>query len=170
VHVTPATRLNPIELAERGARRSAYAESYISGVPLHVAERELAVVGDRMGWAPEQLKIRGVPSEMGPGNVLMVTLEYEHVTEVFTGFGERGRSAESVANETVREVREYLAQDAPVGSYLADQLLIPMALGGVQSFVTAAPSGHFISNCEVITAFTGRKIRAERAGAAYRVC
>jgi RNA 3'-terminal phosphate cyclase (ATP) len=168
-HVTPAARLSPIELTERGARSNAYAESYISGIPVHVAQRELAVVGDRMGWTPEQLKIRGVPGDMGPGNVLMVTLEYEHVTEVFTGFGERGRSAENVANETVREVREYVAQDAPVGSYLADQLLLPMALGGVKSFVTTAPTEHFLSNCEVIAAFTGRKIRAEPAGTTYRV-
>jgi RNA 3'-terminal phosphate cyclase (ATP) len=51
-----------------------------------------------------------------------VTLEYEHVTEVFTGFGERGRSAESVAEETGRDARNYLAHSAPVGPYLADQL------------------------------------------------
>jgi RNA 3'-terminal phosphate cyclase len=63
---------------ERGARRNAYAESFISGIPKHVADRELAVVAHRLNWAPEQLLIRGVPGEMGPGNALALTLEYEH--------------------------------------------------------------------------------------------
>jgi RNA 3'-terminal phosphate cyclase (ATP) len=129
VQVTPATHLMPIALLERGERRRAYAEAYISGIPLHVAERELAVIGKRLNWLPEQLHVRGIPSDMGPGNVLTVTIEYEHVTEVFTGFGERGRSAESVAEETARDAREYMAHDAPVGRYLADQLLLPMAFG-----------------------------------------
>jgi RNA 3'-terminal phosphate cyclase (ATP) len=95
---------------------------------------------------------------------LSVTLEYEHVTEVFTGFGERGRSAESVAEETAKETRAYLTHSAPVGSHLADQLLLPMALGGVRSFVTCEPTMHFTSNCDVIAAFTAKRIVARPDG------
>jgi RNA 3'-terminal phosphate cyclase (ATP) len=169
VHVSPVDRLHPIHLSERGARLRRYAEAYICGVPMHVAERELAVVGNRLNWAPEELKIRGIPSDMGPGNALVVTLEYEHITEVFTGFGERARSAESVAEETVREARDYLAHEAPVGPHLADQLLLPMALGGLTGFVTCAPTLHFTSNADVIYAFTGRRIVAEPEGKAYAI-
>jgi RNA 3'-terminal phosphate cyclase (ATP) len=106
---------------------------------------------------------------MGPGNVLVLTLEYEHVTEVFTGFGERGRSAESVAEGAVREAREYLAREAPVVTHLADQLLLPMALGGLTRFITCEPTMHFKSNADVIHAFTGRRVTTEREGAAYAV-
>ena len=167
--IQPAARLAPIELSARGARSRGFAEAYISAVPTHVAERELAVVGERLNWRPEQLIIRGVRSDMGPGNVLVVTLEHEHVTEVFIGFGERGRSAESVAQDVVRAVQAYLAHDAPVGPHLADQLLLPMALGGLTSFVTTAPTPHFESNAEVIRAFTGKQICVEPRGAAYVV-
>ena len=169
IQVTPVPRLTSIALLERGERRRAYAEAYISGLPLHVAERELAVIGRRLNWPPEQLKVRGLPSDMGPGNVLTVTLEYEHVTEVFTGFGERGRTAESVAEETARDARDYIAHDAPVGRYLADQLLLPMALGGLTAFATTAPTPHFQSNTDVIAAFTKRRIVAERDGSRYIV-
>jgi RNA 3'-terminal phosphate cyclase (ATP) len=86
---------------------------------------------------------------------------------VFTGFGERGRSAESVGEATVREARAYLAHEAPVGPHLADQLLLPMVLGGLTSFVTCAPTSHFTSNADVIHAFTGRRIVVE---ADSRVC
>ncbi len=50
------------------------------------------------------------------------------ITEVFTGFGEKGVSAEKVAKRVVKSVQEYLAFNVPVGRYLADQLLVPMAL------------------------------------------
>jgi RNA 3'-terminal phosphate cyclase (ATP) len=160
--IQPAGRFTPVELVERGARRGGYAEAYISAIPLHVAERELAVVGRRLNWQPDQLRIRGLPGEVGPGNVLSITLEYEHVTEVFTGFGERGRTAESVAEHTAREASDYLAHGAPVGPHLADQLLLPMAFGGLRSFATCAPTLHFQSNCDVIAAFTGKRIGVRR--------
>ena len=84
--------------------------------------------------------------------------------EVFTGFGEKWRTAESVAEGTVHQVRDYLVHSAPVGEHLADQLLMPMALGGVSEFVTSAPTSHFTSNAEVIAMFTGRRISAEERG------
>jgi RNA 3'-terminal phosphate cyclase (ATP) len=167
--VVPVACLRPIAILERGKRRNAYAESFISGIARHVADRELAVVASRLKWTPEQLKIRGIPGEMGPGNTLALTLEYEHITEVFTSFGEPGRSAESVAEEAAREARDYLAHSLPVGPHLADQLLLPMALGGMTSFLTCAPTPHFQSNCEVIAAFTGKRPQAERDGEGYRV-
>jgi hypothetical protein len=39
-----------------------------------------------------------------------------------------------------------------------------MALGGLTSFVTCEPTPHFQSNCEVIAAFTGTRVRAEARG------
>ena len=98
---------------------------------------------------------------MGPGNVVTITLEHEHIVEVFTGFGEKSRTAESVAEGTLHQVRDYLAHSAPVGEHLADQLLMPMALGGVSAFVTCAPTTHFTSNAEVIAMFTDRRISAQ---------
>ena len=106
---------------------------------------------------------------MGPGNAVTITLEHEHIIEVFTGFGEKSRTAESVADGTVYQVRDYLAHSAPVGEHLADQLLMPMALGGVSAFVTCAPTAHFSSNAEVIAMFTGRRISVQDMGGRHRV-
>ena len=67
---------------------------------MNVAERELAVIGAKLNLGAEQLKVRGLPGDMGPGNVVTITLEHEHIVEVFTGFGEKSRTAESVAQGT----------------------------------------------------------------------
>ncbi len=77
---------------------------------------------------------------------------------MFTGFGEKGVSAEKVANRTVRSVQEYLAVNVPVGRYLADQLLIPMALAGGGKFQTLSPTKHTITNAEIIKKFINVEI------------
>ena len=64
----------------------------------------------------------------GPGNVVMIELESEHVAEVFTGFGRRGVRAEDVATQAVCEAQQYLAAGVPVGPHLADQLLLPLGI------------------------------------------
>jgi len=145
--------LMPLHLEGRGERLNAYAESFFAGLPAHIAERELAVVKRRLAWSDEQLFMSGVNHDQGPGNALLITLEYEHVTEVFTGFGERGVSAETVANRTVQEARQYVASDATVSHYLADQLLLPMALAGGVSFIATEWSQHAATNAEVIQHF-----------------
>ena len=58
------------------------------------------------------------------------------MTEVFTGFGEKGVSAEQVAKGAVERARIYLASPVAVGRHLADQLLLPLALAGGGEFTT----------------------------------
>ena len=86
--VTPSARLAAITLNERGARKGGYAEAYISGIPMHVASRELEIVGKMLNWPGEHLHIRGLSGEFGPGNALTLTVEHEHITELARNAGE----------------------------------------------------------------------------------
>ncbi len=153
VSIEPVADLKRLDLLERGTILKQSARAMVSRLPAQIAERELKVVRDRLGWDKECCVVEAVDSSPGPGNVLCVELESEQCTEVFTGFGELGVSAEKVARDTVRQVEEYLAANVPVGHYLADQLLLPMALAGGGSFRTLAPSRHMTTNAEVIRLF-----------------
>ena len=93
--VTPVTRLSKLTVTDRGARRGGFAEAYVAAIPLHVASRELEIVGKMLNWPAEQLHVRGLSNDLGPGNALTITIEHEAVTEVFTGFGGKGVSAEN---------------------------------------------------------------------------
>jgi RNA 3'-terminal phosphate cyclase (ATP) len=157
-HVTPSARLSPVSLMERGVRKGGHAEAHIAGIPMHVASRELEIVGKMLNWPAENLHIRGLSGEFGPGNALTITVEHEAITEVFTGFGEKGVSAESVAKRAVDATRNYLASEAPVGPHLADQLLLPMALAGSGEFATMPVTQHFESHVSIIGAFLDRRI------------
>jgi RNA 3'-terminal phosphate cyclase (ATP) len=101
---------------------------------------------------------------VGPGNCVSVQLAFEHVTEVATGFGERGVSAEAVAERVARDARRYLAADAPVGEHLADQLMIPLALLAGGRYRTLAPSRHARTNADVVNLFLPGAVRFEERG------
>jgi RNA 3'-terminal phosphate cyclase (ATP) len=168
-HITPVRRLGRLELLERGEPIRCWAEALVAGLPIHVAQRELEVIGRRLGWPAEQLKLRGLPSDVGPGNAVTITLEHRHVTEVFTGFGEKGVRAEDVGEHVAREAATYLAATAPVGEHLADQLLLPLALGEGGQFRATAATPHLQSNALVVHTFTGRRVRMEPDAGAVRV-
>jgi RNA 3'-terminal phosphate cyclase (ATP) len=106
-----------------------------------------------MGWAPECLEAVSIENAQGPGNVLTLELESEALTEVFTGFGERGVTAEKVAARAAGQALDYLSHEVPVGRYLADQLLLPMAIAGGGRFRTLPPSRHTLTNIDIIQSF-----------------
>src|SRR5262249_31626979 len=147
---------------ERGKRQQSFAEAYIANLPVHIAERELQTIGELMSWRKEQLFVRGLSRQSGPGNVVTLTLEHEHVTEVFTGFGERGVPAEAVAKTVCKEALDYIASHAAVGLHLADQLLLPLALAGSGRFTMPTPTQHFTSNAAVIERFLAVRIGVEQ--------
>jgi RNA 3'-terminal phosphate cyclase (ATP) len=146
------SQLQPLHLLERGELRQASTEALIAALPVSIAERELETVRRTMGWNPSQLQLHGLNKGQGPGNALVATIEHEHVTEVFTAFGEKGVSAEKVAGKLCRQIEAYLQGGAPVGPHLADQLLLPLVIAG-GAFITAKPTQHTLTNMETINAF-----------------
>ena len=153
VEIGPTGESRPLILEERGASISRKAEAILANLPGTIAERELAVLAPALGFAPHELFIRSEPSANGPGNCLLVTFEYETICEVVTAFGRVGASSEKVAAEATSEARAYLACGAPVGSHLADQLILPMVLASGGRFVTAMASSHLLTNIRVVGLF-----------------
>jgi RNA 3'-terminal phosphate cyclase (ATP) len=168
VTVRPAT-LSPLELVTRGALVSRHAKAVVSSVPLQVAQRELAVARETVGYTEAEVTVEEVRAS-GPGNALVLTHAYAHVTEVFVGLGARGLTAEKVARRTCGEVKRALRTDAPVGMHLADQLLIPLALAGGGTFRTVEPTLHTRTQLELIPRFLGVRLACEpEGGGTFRV-
>lgn len=164
VEIKPAARLQPLDLLERGRILRQYASAVVANLPAQIAQRELQVIGEQLGLDAGQLELRVARTAKGPGNVVTVIVQSQHVTEVFTGFGERGVRAETVAARVVKDVQRYLSARVPVGEHLADQLLLPFALAGGGSYLTLAPSSHAATNIAVIGAFLDTRIACEKIG------
>jgi RNA 3'-terminal phosphate cyclase (ATP) len=157
VTIKPARRLSPIQLLERGEIQYCCATAIIAGLSRHIAERELSVVREKLAWPEEALRITELPR--GPGNVLMLEIQSEQITEIFTGFGERGVRAETVAQSAAEAAQIYLDAGVPVGKFLADQLVLPFALAGGGSFKALPLSRHAETNIEVVKKFIDVDVR-----------
>ena len=161
------SRLAPIELDVRGEFHTMRAEAIVAAVPGNVARRELEVVARAFNGVDTQ--IRELPQREGPGNALLIEVAHEQVTEMFTGFGARGVSAETVANRVVQSMRGYLASGAAVGEHLADQLALPLALAGSGRFTTCTQSSHLATNLAVIERFLPVRSRVDAVADGWSV-
>lgn len=155
------TPLQALHLLERGAPTTCRALALVNNLPANIGQRELAVLIKSLKLKRHEARVED-PRAPGPGNVLMLFLGFEQVTEVITAFGERGRSSEQVAEQVLLQANEYLNSDAPVGEHLADQLLLPLALAGSGSYRTVTPSLHTRTNIDVIRQFLDIPIRLEQ--------
>jgi len=170
VEIGAAPEMHALVLTERGACVSRRGEAIVANLPYAIASREAETLRSLLDWPTACVDAITERRARGPGNVVVATIAYEHVTEVFVAFGRLGASAESVATECADEVKAYLAGAHPVGPRLADQLLLPMAVGAGGVFVTQHPTRHMLTNVLVINAFLGETIRMrEAADGALRV-
>jgi RNA 3'-terminal phosphate cyclase (ATP) len=164
VDIEPCGTFEPLTLIERGATH-VHAKALLASLPESIGRRELDVVRQRLGLDRSLCRVEPIDSSVGPGNVLLIVIEGESSTEVVTGFGVKGVSAGHVASSACEEAERYLRTDVPVGMHLADQLLIPMALGRGGSFRTLTPSTHTLTNAEVIRQFLGASIEITKESA-----
>lgn len=170
--VTIAQASAPVafDLRERGELKSKQLRALVAGLPYNIAQRELSSAATLLGWGPETFRPVTLKQNEGPGNMLFAQLDFEHVTEIVSRAGERGFSAEKVADEVAAQVKTYLATDAPVGPFLADQLIVPMALGAGGVFRTGELDAHTHTQIDLVRRFLPAKIAiVNEPGGVHRI-
>lgn len=155
--ITPQRRLGSLTLLDRGTTRNVVCRALVAGLPKNIAERECIAVRDALGLPRHQVHADVFERSPGPGNVVLVEVDCAHVSEVFTGFGERGVLAEDVAKAVAVEAGAYLRSRAATSEYLTDQLLLPMALGQGGAFRAQLLSQHTRTQLEVLDDWLGTR-------------
>ncbi|GAB6040828.1 RNA 3'-terminal phosphate cyclase [Endothiovibrio diazotrophicus] len=163
--VEPAERLLPLHLTRSGALLGVRGLSAVADLPREIAERQARRADHLLhGITPESaVEVAELPAG-SPGTLLILLAEFEYSRACFFALGERGKRAEQVADEAVDALREFLATDAAIDPWLADQLLLPLALAdGESQLRTPAVTGHLRTNLEVIEAFLPDTVTLEGA-------
>lgn len=163
VFIEPAAKSQRLDLLKRGRIRARRARALVVNLPASMAERELGVIKEKMGFRDEELYAEISDNAVSRGTAVMIEIESESLTEMFTRIGERGVRAEVIAERAADEAVRYLGSDAPVDEHLADQLLIPLALCRGGSFATSNFSLHTQTNIEVIKKFLDVAITARES-------
>ena len=115
-----------------------------------IAQRELVVLGNKLKL---DLHKQQYPKGISQGNSAYVQLNYAEHQQVFTALGEKRKTAEQVAKDLAKQVNSYLDSAVVVDEYLADQLLLPLALAKGGEFSTQVLSEHTRTQAMMIQRF-----------------
>ena len=165
--ITPCQELTGFSLLDPLGKFEPRVTAVVAGIPVAVGERECSTIRRKANWSPASLCVHNVEDPIGSGNVVMIELVTEQVTELFIGFGKMGVKAEYIARGVFRDARSHIKMNVPVGEHLADQLMMPMGLaasGGRKSeFRTGPLSMHSQTHLDVLKIFLDIQIDVEEA-------
>ncbi len=141
-----------IDLCEPSKKFQVQGRIYTAKLPSHIAARQRKLLL-QSGQNIKNIEHIEVTDSNGPGNCVMIRLCDIDRTTVFTAYGMRGKRSEEVIREVVGMAEDFLTCDAAIDRFLADQLLIYMAISKAGSYTTNELSSHLLTNMEVIKRF-----------------
>jgi RNA 3'-terminal phosphate cyclase (ATP) len=170
VRIQGRTKFAGVEIFNRTATLKRRVIAYFAGLPAHVAQRQLEAARKRLAaWTDAHFFAEESKNSQGPGTILMAEISSEEVTEVFSAFGKKGIPCEAVAEELAAQIDVYESAGAPIGEFLADQLMIPTALARAGGYLTGPLSMHSETNRQVIERFLPGALQAISSGGQMRV-
>lgn len=164
IDIEPAP-LRQIECIDRGAPTGQSGSVLYASLDDKIAARfRKAAYKNLPDWEQDEIILRELPADQGPGIALVLESGFENVTEIVSGFGKLGLSAERIGKTAGKRMAGYEASEAFAGPYLQDQLLLPMAIAGGGAFTSVKVSQHTRTAADIIALFTDRSIHFEEAG------
>jgi len=168
-----------IDLCEPPEQPKIYARIYTAKLPAHIAQRQKRLLSESV-LDLQDIEHVEVTDSAGAGNCVMIRLCPRHFasqnrssggsrTAVFTAFGMKGKPSEQVVGEVVAQAKDFLASRAAIDHFLADQLLIYVALAKGGCYTTNELSAHLRTNMEIIQKFLPVSFNVEHQGQIYRI-
>lgn len=150
-----AMALNAVDLSERGQLCRVWGEAVSQNLPAHIAQRMANREHDmlRESGIHSQVRARRLHGA-GPGAGVFLVAEYERLPAGFTAYGRKGLPSERVAELAGDELLAHHRSGAAVDPYLADQMILPMALAAGESrLATSCVTEHLVTVVWVVRQF-----------------
>ena len=161
--IQPSGALRPLSLTERGKIQQIRGISATANLPRDIAKRQRQRVVSRLGskYPLNDIRVVQFPARF-KGTALILLLEFEHSQSCFFSLGASGKRAETVADEVVSAIEEFMASSGAIDPYLADQLLLPLSFANnPSSLYTSKITQHLLTNAAVIQSFMDTEINIE---------
>ncbi len=155
LHVSGGSTLSSINLLERGQLQEVRGLAVVTQLPSHIPQRMASRAENLLHEAHLKATVRPLRERgVAPGAGIFLTAEYEDSLAGFGALGRLGLPADKVAEIACQELLNFHKTNAPVEEHLADQLLLPAALGSETSqYRVAEISTHLTTNAWVIHQF-----------------
>jgi RNA 3'-terminal phosphate cyclase (ATP) len=146
----------PLVLEERGALLSVRGTAGMARLKTDVASAMRRAAQERL-WEARRLETvweeATVPAA-SPGSFLLLEAVFEQGRAAFGFLGQKGVRPEVLGDRAARTLLKFLGGEGAVDPHLADQLAVPLALGGKGGRVTTTEvSLHLETVAEIVSAF-----------------
>lgn len=147
--------LIPIDISEKGNLLRIRGISAVSNLDISIAKRQKHQALKRLEPILRDVKIQSLSLPgVSTGTYILLLAEFENAQVCFFSLGRKGKLAETVADEAINELFEFIKTDGAVDKYLADQLLLPLIFAPGESVIrTSKITQHLITNRDVIELF-----------------
>jgi len=150
----PVKKLRPFVCLERGKIKSIHIDSVCGKLPSHVAERQGKAALRTIQYYYPKTKVSMVykaVDSVSPGSSVTCYAVCENSILGGDCLGERGLRAEIVGQRAAEELVQSLKSNACLDKYMADQILLFLALAKGKSRVTVEKiTNHVLTNIHVI--------------------
>lgn len=153
--ITPSRPRTGLRITRRGRLLRIRGLSAVGRLDRSIAERQRRQAVDRLRdlQVPLEIGVADVPAA-SPGTFIVLLAEFEGGRCCACALGARHKPAEQVADEAVDELRGDIASGGAIDGWLADQLLLPLALVPERSELAVCRiSQHLRSNAELLGHF-----------------
>ncbi len=162
--IRPCSRVQGLNLTVCPKLTTAGGFSAVAELPESVARRQAKRLASRLKeeQVESHIPVEEWEGSIGPGSVAAVIFRQAPIATLFFGLGERGKPAETVADEAADEALRYREMEAPVDPHSADQLLLPLVFSpDASEFRTSEVTEvtrHLTTNIDTIAKFVDRTI------------
>jgi RNA 3'-terminal phosphate cyclase (ATP) len=156
-------KLSPLAQVEGGTLRRVWGRAVAANLPSHIPQRMATRANSLLKGAGVEARIEPLRVRAAcPGAGIFLTAEYENIRAGFSALGAKGKPSEVVAEQAVAALLAHRDSGAALDQYLADQLVLPLALaGGASSFTAERVSRHLTTNAWVVEQFDLARISIE---------
>jgi RNA 3'-terminal phosphate cyclase (ATP) len=146
----------PLVMEERGALLAVRGTAGMGRLKTDAAELLRRSAQTRL-WEARRIEatweVQNVPAA-SPGSFLLLEAEFEHGRAAFGFLGQKGVRPDLVGDRAARTLLKFLEGEGAVDPHLADQLAVPLALGGRGGRVTTTEvSLHLETVADVLSQF-----------------
>ncbi len=155
IKVNPTSPQHPLRIENRGKLIQVKGISTVSNLDINIALRQQTQARKRFleRNIPLEISVREMPA-LGKGTMLLLVGKFERSQCCYFSLGAIGKRAETVADEACNEFFSFLKTNGVIDEYLADQLIIPLALSkGASQFITPRVTQHLLTNIEIVKLF-----------------
>jgi len=153
--VFPRAKVDRLKLERESTPTAAKVTVVSTRLPTHVAERQVRTA--RKLLEQQGLEVSSEVEEydgIAPGTATHVRIPTGRGGGMYTALGERGLPAEKVATRAAEQAIAFARSDAAIDKYLADQLVLPLALAeGTSEYTTNEITEHLVTNAEIVSQF-----------------